>query len=158
MRVDRLLGEHGIQKDNAAGREQFEQRMERRRLEEADSEEWKPLERGWCLGSKEFRTKLLERMETQLGEHHSGRLKFETAAAKAERIIAEELKRLKWKPEELKRKAKGDADKLALAVRLRKETTLTVPQVAQRLHMGSWKSLRNRLYLRNKAKRKREQK
>ena len=28
VRVDRLLGEHGIQQDNAAGRQQFEQYME----------------------------------------------------------------------------------------------------------------------------------
>jgi REP element-mobilizing transposase RayT len=34
MRVDRLLGEHGIKADSAAGREEFERRMERRRLEE----------------------------------------------------------------------------------------------------------------------------
>ena len=45
------------------------------------------------------------------------------AEAKAERIIAEELKRLKWKEGELKRRQKGDADKLAIAARLRRETT-----------------------------------
>jgi hypothetical protein len=72
MRVDRLPCEHGTQKDNAAGREWFESRMERRRAEEDNSAEWKPLERGWYPGSDAFKAKLLERMETQLGEHHSG--------------------------------------------------------------------------------------
>ena len=154
MRVDRLLGEHGVQKDDAAGRQQFEQRMERRRQEEGDGAEWKPMERGWCLGSNEFRTALLERMETELGEHHAGGLKVETALAKAERIIAHELKRMKWKPEQLTQRAKTDTDKLAIAARLRKETTLTVPQIARRLEMGSWKSLRNQLYLLRKREAK----
>src|SRR5436305_187226 len=36
IRVDRLLGEHGIQQDTVAGRLEFERHMERRRLEETD--------------------------------------------------------------------------------------------------------------------------
>src|ERR1700757_2671429 len=36
IRVDRLLGEHGIQQDSAAGRQEFERHMEARRLEEMD--------------------------------------------------------------------------------------------------------------------------
>src|SRR5207244_695112 len=94
LRVDRLLGEHGIQKDSAASRTQFEQRMEQRRRETGDEDapEWKPLKRGWFLGSEEFKAGLLEKMEPRLGQHHSGRLRHETAVAKAERIIAQELK------------------------------------------------------------------
>jgi putative transposase len=150
MRVDRLLGEHGIQKDTAAGRQQFERRMEQRRLEETDEREWKPLKRGWVLGSEEFRAKLLEQIEGKLGEHHSGRLRHESAEAKGERIIAEELKRLKWKEAELKETPKTHPKKLTVAGRLRRETTLTIREIAQRLHMGSWKSLNNRLYLAGK--------
>ena len=67
MRVDRLLGEHGIQQDSAAGRQEFERHMEARRLEEADEEELKPLRRGWCLGSEQFRQEMLERMDGKLG-------------------------------------------------------------------------------------------
>ena len=48
-RVDRLLGEHGIQGDSAAGRWEFERHLEARRLEEADQETLKPLRRGGCL-------------------------------------------------------------------------------------------------------------
>ena len=36
-------------------------------------------------------------MEGKLGENHSGELRRETAQAKAERIMSEELKRLGWK-------------------------------------------------------------
>lgn len=151
MRVDRLLGAHGIEKDDAAGRALFERQMERRRAEEADGEEWKELERGWCLGSEQFRTEQLERIQSQLGPHHSGRLRLETAAAKAERIIAEELKRRGWKESQLAKLLKGDPEKMDIAVRLRRETTLTVAAIAQRLHCGSWKSLRNQLYLRSKT-------
>ena len=43
MRVDRLLGEHGIEQDSAAGRQEFERQMERRRLEAIDEEALNPL-------------------------------------------------------------------------------------------------------------------
>ena len=55
IRVDRLLGEHGIRKDSAAGREEFERRMEAVRREEVEEETLRSLRRGWCLGSRAFR-------------------------------------------------------------------------------------------------------
>jgi putative transposase len=154
LRVDRLLGEHGMKKDTAAGREEFERRMERRRLEKSDGEEWKALRRGWCLGGEAFRAKLLEGMEPRLGEHHAGGLRHESAQAKAERIVAEELKRAGWKGKELAARAKSDPVKMRLARRLRRETTLTIREIAGRLHMGSWKSLNNKLYLAARAENK----
>jgi putative transposase len=151
LRVDRLLGEHGIQRDDVSGREEFERCMERRRGEETDGEEWKSIRRGWCLGTSEFKAELLERMEGKWGEHHSGELKRESSVVKAERIIGEELKRLGWKTGELSQRHKSDPAKLALASRLRRETTLTMAQVAERLHMGSWKSLNVKLQRWRKA-------
>jgi REP-associated tyrosine transposase len=150
LRVDRLLGEHGIQEDTVAGRRLFERRMEARRAEPGQEAEWKPIRRGWCLGPAEFKARLLEQMEGKLGEHHSGEMRRESAEAKAERIIAAELKRLKWNNRDLKQHRKGEPAKLELAARLRCETTLTIRQIAARLHMGSWKSLNNQLYLRGK--------
>jgi len=150
MGVDRLVGEHGIQKDSAAGRREFERRMERRRWEESDGREWKPLQRGWCLGREEFRAKLLERMERRLGGRHAGRLRHESAEAKAGRIIAQELQRLNWEEPDWKEQPKSHPLRPALAARLRRETTPTIRQIAWRLQMGSWKSLNNKLYLRNK--------
>jgi len=38
LRVERLLGEHGIQQDTPLGRQEFERHMERRRLEEVSEE------------------------------------------------------------------------------------------------------------------------
>ena len=154
MRVDRLLGEHGIPEDTPQGRRQFERRMEQRRAEQPGQGEGKALKRGWMLGSEDFRAKLLERMEGKLGEHHSGRLRQESAQAKAERIIAGELQRLKWKEAELKAGPKTSQPKMEMARRLRRETTLTIRQIAQRLSMGSWKGLNNKLYLAGKTNRK----
>jgi hypothetical protein len=90
-------------------------------------------------------------MERQSGGRHAGRLRHESAEAKAERLIAQELQRLHWKEPDLKEHPKSHPLKLALAARLRRETTLTIRQIARRLHMGSWKSLNNKLYLRNKT-------
>jgi len=70
IRVDRLLGEHGIQEDSAPGRQQFEQLMETRRFEETDPEACKALRRGWFLGSEAFKREMLSRMEGGLGGHH----------------------------------------------------------------------------------------
>jgi len=60
--------------------------------------------------------------------------------------LTKRIKRRKWKESELRRRAKSVPEKLALADRLRRETTLTLPQVAERLQMGSWKSLNSKLY------------
>src|SRR6266446_4303458 len=146
IRVDRLLGEHGIEQDSTAGRQEFEHRMEARRLEEMDDEALKPFRRGWCLGSDEFRKKMLDLMDGKLGENHSGELHRETAEQKADRIISEEMSRLGWRPTELERRLKNDAGKLAMASRVRRETTLPVKWIAGRLQMGTAKSVKSMLH------------
>jgi REP element-mobilizing transposase RayT len=151
LRVDRLLGEHGIAKDDKAGREEFERRMEDRRARKLEPDTWKALQRGWCFGPPGFREKLLESLDGKLGEHHSGELKRETAEAKAQRIIREELRDRRWTEEDLEERAKSDPEKLALAARLRRETTLTIPAIAARLHLGSWKSCAAKLHRWKKA-------
>ena len=146
MRVDRLLGEHGIKHDTAAARQEFERRMEARRHEEVDPEALKSLRRGWCLGSQPFKEQMLDEMETKLGDHHSGELRRETAQAKADRIVTEELKRSGWKQRQLATRPKNDPKKLALAARLRRETTLSIKDIAARAHLGSSKSANARLH------------
>ena len=96
LRVDRLLGEHGIGEDSAAGRAEFERRMEGRRTAEEEAEALAPIRRGWCLGSEAFRQEMLERMRGHLGEHHAGELRREQSEVRAERIVAEQLGRLGW--------------------------------------------------------------
>jgi putative transposase len=146
LRVDRLLGEHGIQQDTPAGRQQFERQMERRRLEEVDPESLQELREGWCIGAEAFRQECLQRMEGKVGDNHPGQTRLETAQAKAERIITEELVRLKWTEEDLVARPKSDSLKLALAARLRQQTTLSVKQIAERLHLGKPKGARTNLH------------
>lgn len=146
MRVDRLLGEHGLGSDLAANRQEFERRMEAQRLAETDEEALKVLRRGWCLGGREYKRQMLEAMEGRLGEHHSGELRRETAEAKAERIVAEEFSRQGWNESDLATRRKSDPGKLRIAARLRRETTLTIKAIASRVHLGSSRSAYVRLY------------
>ena len=89
-------------------------------------------------------------MEGKIGAHHFGQLRLETAQAKAERLIGEELGRLGWQETDLASRRKHDPGKLRIAARLRKETTLTVKQIAERLHLGTPKSASFRLLTVNK--------
>lgn len=146
LRVERLLGEHGIQQDTPTGRQEFERQLERRRLEEADPEALEELRQGWCIGAEAFRQDCLERMDGQVGENHPGQTRLETAQAKAERIIAEELARLNWTEQDLAARPKSDSLKLALAATLRQQTTLSVKQIAERLHLGKPKGARTNLH------------
>ena len=108
-------------------RKEFERHLEARRLEPGDRERLRALRRGWCLDTEGFRQELLERAEGQLGEHHFGALRQESAEAKAERIIGEELGRRGWR-----------------------ETTLTLKEIAERLHLGTPRSASARLHLATK--------
>jgi REP element-mobilizing transposase RayT len=146
IRVDRLLGEHGIQQDSAAGRQEFERHMEARRAEEDDEAALRPFRRGWCLGSEAFKKQMLELMDGSLGENHSGELHRETAEQKADRIIAQEMACVGWEEPDLACGLKNDPRKLAIAVRLRKETTLPIKWIAARLQMGTTKSARSMLH------------
>jgi REP element-mobilizing transposase RayT len=144
LRTDLLLGEHGIAEDSAAGRQKFEQQMETRRQME-NSDEYRSLRRGWCMGGEGFQQQLLEMIDGGLRASHSGQLRQETAETKAERIIAEELQRLGWTNADLAQRLKGDPAKMAIASRLRGETVLTMEWIAKRLSLGTAKSVRPRL-------------
>lgn len=146
IRVDRLLGEHGLGPDSAASRQEFARRMEARRWAETEAEALQGFRRGWCLGGEAFKRRLLEELEGQLGEHHSGQLRQEVGAAKAERIVAEELGRLGWSEDELAKRRKSDPGKLNMAARLRQETTLSIKAIASRVGLGTSKSANVRLH------------
>jgi putative transposase len=148
LRADRLLGEHGIHGDTPAGRQEFERQMERRRLEEVDDEKLQEFRQAWCLGNETFRKECLAQMEGKVGDNHPGQTRLETAGAKAERLILEELERLSWTEEDLRTYAKSEPRKLALAARLRQETTLSIKQIAERLHLGKPKGARSNLHKR----------
>ena len=149
LRVDRLLGAWGIPEDSPAGRQRFERALEERRGAE-EGEEFKPIRRGWCLGEEKFREELLAQMSERMGAEHYGEERAETAEAMAELIIAEELKRGRWQEADLKTRPKGDSVKVALAARLRAETTMTVGWITELLAMGMCGYLNHLLYRRRK--------
>jgi len=152
LRVERLLGEYRIPKDSVAGRRELERAVEERRAAESEAD-YKAIRRGWCFGEKAFRQELLEQMSERLGAEHYGAERLESAEAKAEGIIAAELRRRKWDEVELSQRAKGDLGKVVLAVRLRAETTVSVAWIAERLQMGAPGYVHLLLYRRRKSKR-----
>jgi hypothetical protein len=134
LRVDRLFGEWGIPKDSPAGRQQFAAQMEGRRRAEGTGE-YEPS--GWYLGSEEFRRELLAQVGELAMPTHTGEEVRQSAQAKAERIIQEELGALDWTGVDLAGRPKGHAQKVRIAARLRRETTMTLTWIAQRLCMGA---------------------
>jgi hypothetical protein len=84
-------GEFGIPGDTAAGRQRFGEVMEKRRFE-ADGKEAKALERGWCIGSEQFRRELL--VHGQIGQNHFGQERRESAKERGRRILGETLPEL----------------------------------------------------------------
>jgi len=142
LRVDRLLGEHGLPCDSKPARREFALRMELRRST-ASEKEWKPVRRGWCLGEKKFRKALLKEMRSRTGPNHGGEERRETEEAWAEQLVAEELNKRRWTDAELAQSRKGDWQKLKIARRVRQETTMTLKWIAKRLNMGASGSLAN---------------
>jgi REP element-mobilizing transposase RayT len=146
LRVDRLLGEYRVPKDSSAGRRHFAEIAEaRRQSERGPCPEFKAVRRGWFLGDRAFRKELLVQMGERRGANHYGEECYELAEAKAERIVAEELRRRGWSEADLLERAKGDKEKVAMAARLRRETTMTFKWAAERLAMGSWSHVSNLL-------------
>ena len=64
-------------------------------------------------------------MGKRIGAHHGGGERIESAKAKAERVLAEEIARRRWSGAELEQRRKGEAEKIAIARRLRTERTMT---------------------------------
>ncbi len=142
LRLDRLLGEKGIQEDSHAGREEFALLTEKRRAEEAGAN-YKEIRKGWFLGSEQFRQELLATATERVGRNNYGAERHETDLHKAERIVKQEMERLGWPENELRRRRKADKTKVALARQLRNETTMSLQRIADRLHMGSWTYVSN---------------
>jgi len=156
LRTGRLFGEWAVPVDSAAGRRMFAAQMEGRRAGERDRQ-YQPIRRGWFLGDKAFRKELLAQMEEQRGQWHYGEELQESAAERAEGIIAAELKGKGWSEKQLQERRKGDPFKVRLAKRLRAQTTVTLKWIAQRLHVGTRGHLTHLLYWHGRKKRARSE-
>ena len=89
---------------------------------------------------------MLGLMDGKLGDNHSGELRRETAEQKANRIISEELLSLGWKESDLTTCNRSDRGKLAIAARLRSETTLPMKWIAARVHIATAKDAKTVLH------------
>jgi putative transposase len=136
LRVDRVMGEEGIPRDSAEGRRELEREMERRRASER-GEDYQLIRRGWFFGKQRLKQELLAQMQGRMGPEHYGEARQESQEELAERVVGEELRRRRWTESTLKERKKGDEEKVQIALRLRKETVMTVAWIAMRLQMGS---------------------
>jgi putative transposase len=147
--VDCLFGEWGVTRDNRAGRCRFEQGMEERKAQETQQKEdsWKQLRRGWFLGEESFRQELLALIREEQAEHHYGEELAESVEQQAEQLISQMLRAIGWSEQELVKHRKGDKAKLKMAAKLRTHTTISWKWIAEKLHMGHWRSAANAVRL-----------
>ncbi len=137
LRVDRLLGEHGIQEDSAEGRIEFQRRMEQRRSEGEAPEMLAALRRGWRLGADDFLQRLSEKLGRRGQSHERASERRETDTERAERLVQEGLAKLGWSEADLASQPKAHPEKVKLARALRTQTPMTRDWIAKRLRIGS---------------------
>lgn len=142
-----VIGEHEIAQDDRRGRREFERRVEsqRRRALAAGLE---PMRNGWRVGGEDFLDRLQAKWDGKAGEHHGARERRETEMERAHRLIASALACVGWRVERLATERKGDAVKVAIARRLREETTVPLKWIARELRMGTWTHLNRLLHVR----------
>jgi hypothetical protein len=134
LRVDRLLGEHGLNKDTAATRREFERRMKVARLKPAEQDF---IRRGWKIGAEDFHDWLADKLARRGRKGERARERNETDAALAERIVLKALAEAKWQEVDLEFQPKGHLMKVKIARQLRTQTPMTRQWIAERLKMGS---------------------
>jgi putative transposase len=104
LRVDRLLGEHGLQNDTAATRREFDRRIKQARLEPGDDE---LLRSGWKIGAEDFRDWLADKLARRGSKGERASERRETDASLAERMVREALAKARWREVDLATQPKG---------------------------------------------------
>jgi putative transposase len=136
LRIDRVLGEHGIQHDLPKGRREFSRRMQQLcRAQEVAKPDG--LLRGWKIGAEDFADWLAEKLTRRGREGERASERRETDQALAERLVREALSKVGWTENDLKGRAKADPNKVRIARQLREQTPMSRLWIAKRLHMGS---------------------
>jgi hypothetical protein len=136
LRTDRLLGEHGLQKDNAASRREFSRRMEQ--ICPVDlAGEHQPLRRGWKLGAEDFRDRLVDQLKDEQKTAERARDRAEVDQVLAQRLARECLRAVGWSMRDLTLHPKGDPVKVEIARQLRTQTPMSRGWIARHLHIGS---------------------
>ncbi len=81
----------------------------------------------------------------ELGQKVRREKRLESVEEKAESIVQRESRKMGWPEEALSQRPKGDAGKVRIARRLRREMTMTLAWIAQRLAMGPAGHITNQL-------------
>ena len=136
LRTDRVLGEHGLQRDNAQSRREFSRRMEASCPVDLAGEN-QPLRRGWKLGAEDFRDRLVDKLTRKADPAERARDEREIDEVLAERLVQECLREMGWSARDLEKECKGDAIKVEIARQLRVQTPMSRRWIAQRLRMGT---------------------
>ncbi len=80
-----------------------------------------------------------------LSERAAKRELAESDEQKALTIVEKEFRRRRWTRDQLTRWRKGDKRKVRIALRLRRDTTMTLKWMAEQLAMGTWANVARRL-------------
>ena len=105
----------------------------------------KKMRRGWNLGGEDFVGWLMGAAVVSAREGHGRAEREETEQEKAEGIVRTELALAGWTEADLLVQPKGHWGKVFIASRLRRETAITLKWIANRLRMGTWTHVTNRL-------------
>jgi putative transposase len=145
LAVERVLGELDLS-DRAVGRRAYAEHMRRRSLEERKESkeraaELKALRRGWCLGGKDFRLRVLALMDGANDRLYRKRKidsapRREHTEAEAERLCARALAALGLQEEDLRHMKKNDERKVLIGTAVRQRTMVSNAWIAERLTMG----------------------
>jgi hypothetical protein len=134
LRVDRLLGDYGLQDLTPASRREFARASSRRGSRPGEEG---PLRQGWTVGAEDFCDWLADKL-TRVGRAgERARERSETDAALAEGMVTDALEKLRWREINLALERKGHPAKVAIARELRSRTPMTRDWIATRLRMGS---------------------
>jgi REP-associated tyrosine transposase len=134
LRVDRLLGEHGLKGDTAATRREFERRMKQARLAPGDENLTRS---GWRIGAEDFHDWLAAKLARRGRKGERASERRETDASLAERMVREALAKARWREIDLATQPKGHRLKVRIAQLLRRQTPMSRQWIADRLRMGS---------------------
>jgi len=142
LETARVLGAFELARDGRGRRAYGAWLEERAKLGgELSEEALQALRRGWYLGEKTFRDRLLELLEKPVSRrdlNRSGAAARDRGLIEAERLVRAGLSHLELpvEPEQLSALRKGDSRKIWLAMLLRKRTTAGNSWIAARLAMG----------------------
>ena len=142
LRVDRLMGEHGLVEDTAKSRREFERIMNYARVGPGESP---PLTNAWQIGAEDFRDWLAQRLSRRGRQGEQPKERAETDTALAERLVLAELAAMRWREIDLALQPKGHCKKVKIAAELRKHTPMSYQWIADRLRMGSGSYVSNLL-------------